>query len=154
MDNSCTWHDYMQISKELDQVYHQVAVDLGISDSVHCLLYTLWELGDGLTPSQLYAEWSLNKQTGHSAIMWLERRGLVRLVPGQEDRRQKTVCLTAKGQEYARQVIVPFIKAEQAAFDALTDEEKLTLTALSKKSLYKLKEELAELNFSAMKTLL
>ena len=76
------YRDYVQINKEMDRVYHEMAVRLGLSDSALALLFTLWEEGDGLTPSQLYAEWSLSKQTGHSALAWLEDRGLVRLEPG------------------------------------------------------------------------
>ena len=61
-----TYHDYIQLNKEIDRLYHEVAVALGLSDSALALLFTLWEEGDGLTPSQLCAQWSMSKQTGHS----------------------------------------------------------------------------------------
>lgn len=154
MENPVMWREYVQMGKEMDQVYHQAATDLGLSDSTHCLLYAIWEQGDGLTPSQLYSEWSLNKQTGHSALMWLERKGLIRLDINKTDRRQKAVYLTVKGQEYAAQTILPMLEAEQAAFDALTDEEKRLLTDLSRKTLSKFKEEMARIDFAAKKTLL
>lgn len=142
---SQTYHDYIQLNKGLDQLYHQIATDLGLSDSVLALLYTLWEEGDGLTPTRLYADWSLSKQTGHSALAWLKARDLVRLAPGREDRRSKGVYLTVQGQEYARRQIAPLAAAEAAAFEALTQEEQQTLVALTGKILCKLKEETAKL---------
>lgn len=154
MENSVFWHDYLQLSKEMDRVYHQAAMDLGLSDSVHCLLYAIWEQGDGLTPSQLYNEWALSKQTGHSALMWLEKHGLIRLDTGKNDRRQKAVYLTVKGQEYAARTIAPLVEAERTAFDSLTEEEKRLLTDLSRKTLSKFKEEMAQIDFAAKKSLL
>lgn len=139
------YREYLQFCKDQEQAYHQMAVGLGVSDSVLSLLFTLWEEGDGLTPTQLYGVWSLSKQTGHSALMWLEERGLVRLVPGKGDRRSKTVYLTDQGREYARGRVAPLLEAERNAFDALDGEEQRTLVALLGKMVKSLKEETAGL---------
>ena len=154
MDDSPGFYDYLQLNNSMDQLYHQIAVELGLPDSVLSLLYTLWEEGDGLTPSLLYNEWTLTKQTGHSGLMWLKSRGFVRLIPGREDRRSKTVSLTDRGREYARQVIVPLIQAEERAFQTLAPREQTALISLTEKTLCKLKEEMAALDLSAKKALL
>lgn len=137
------YHDYIQLNKEIDQIYHAKAVQLGLPDSVMALLYSLWEEGDGLTPTQLYAEWSLSKQTGHSALQWLEKRGLIRQTPDPADRRSKRVEWTEKGRAFAQSQIAPFLAAEAAAFEALTSEEQRTLTALTEKLTAALKTEMA-----------
>ncbi len=139
------YRDYLQLCKDQEQIYHQVAVGLGLSDSVLSLLFTLWEEGEGLTPTRLYEEWALSKQTGHSALMWLEKRGLVRLEPEKADRRSKTVFLTAQGREYARRWIFPILTAEETAFGTLSREEQRTLVALLEKMVRNLKEEIAGL---------
>lgn len=136
------YHDYIQLNKEIDQIYHAKAVQLGLPDSVMALLYSLWEEGDGLTPTQLYAEWSLSKQTGHSALQWLEKRGLIRQTPDPADRRSKRVEWTEKGRAFAQSQIAPFLAAEAAAFEALTPEEQRTLTALTEKLTAALKTEM------------
>lgn len=139
------YRDYLQLCRDQERAYHQMAAGLGISDSVLSLLFTLWEEGDGLTPTQLYGVWSLSKQTGHSALMWLEKRGLVRLAPGPGDRRSKRVYLTEGGREYAGRRVAPLLAAEEAAFDALDREEQRALVALLGKMVKSLKEETAGL---------
>lgn len=147
------YHDYIQLNKEIDQIYHAKAVQLGLPDSVMALLYSLWEEGDGLTPTQLYAEWSLSKQTGHSALQWLEKRGLIRQTPDPADRRSKRVEWTEKGRAFAQSQIAPFLAAEAAAFEALTPEEQRTLTALTEKLTAALKTEMDRLSPSGKGTI-
>lgn len=148
------YHDYIQLNKEIDRIYHETAVRLGLPDSVMALLYSLWEEGDGLTPTQLYAEWSLSKQTGHSALQWLEKRGLIRLAPLPGDGRSKGIFLTDRGRQYAQKAVAPQISAEQAAFDRLTGEEQALLLSLTQKAATSLKEEMAGLTLPATDELL
>lgn len=148
------YHDYIQLNKEIDQIYHAKAVQLGLPDSVMALLYSLWEEGDGLTPTQLYAEWSLSKQTGHSALQWLEKRGLVRLFPLAGDGRSKGIFLTDAGRQYAQRTVAPQISAEQVAFDRLTGEEQAVLLSLTQKIVKSLREEMAGLTLPAANELL
>lgn len=55
------------------------------------------EQGDRKNPGRLYSEWSISKQTGHSAVEWLKKRDLVTLEPDPQDRRGKLVVLTPAG---------------------------------------------------------
>ena len=61
---------YLQQCKEQESLYHQIALSLGLPDSVLYLLYTIAEQGDRKNPGRLYSEWSISKQTGHSAVEW------------------------------------------------------------------------------------
>ena len=78
---------YLQQCKEQESLYHQIALSLGLPDSVLYLLYTIAEQGDRKNPGRLYSEWSISKQTGHSAVEWLKKRDLVTLEPDPQDRR-------------------------------------------------------------------
>lgn len=82
---------YLQQCKEQESLYHQIALSLGLPDSVLYLLYTIAEQGDRKNPGRLYSEWSISKQTGHSAVEWLKKRDLVTLEPDPQDRRGKLV---------------------------------------------------------------
>ena len=64
------------------------------------LLYTIAEQGDRKNPGRLYSEWSISKQTGHSAVEWLKKRDLVTLEPDPQDRRGKLVVRTPAGKDY------------------------------------------------------
>ena len=96
MEHQAQYSDLLQLSKELDHIYHEVSLKMGLSDSGFSLLYALCERGVPTAPSELYAEWSLSKQTGHSALLALEKRGLVALSPDPRDGRGKLVALTEK----------------------------------------------------------
>ena len=82
---------YLQQCKEQESLYHQIALSLGLPDSVLYLLYTIAEQGDRKNPGRPYSEWSISKQTGHSAVEWLKKRDLVTLEPDPQDRRGKTI---------------------------------------------------------------
>ena len=101
--------------------------------------------GAPTAPSELYAEWSLSKQTGHSALLALEKRGLVALSPDPRDGRGKLVALTPAGTVYVKQTIRPLMAAERSSFARLTGEEQNQLVALTEKSVILLKEELSGL---------
>lgn len=109
---------YLQQCKEQESLYHQIALSLGLPDSVLYLLYTIAEQGDRKNPGRLYSEWSISKQTGHSAVEWLKKRDLVTLEPDPQDRRGKLVVLTPAGKDYIQTKVAPIMQAEQR--EALT----------------------------------
>lgn len=55
---------YLQQCKEQESLYYQIALSLGLPDSVLYLLYTIAEQGDRKNPGRLYSEWSISKQDG------------------------------------------------------------------------------------------
>lgn len=145
MEHQAQYSDLLQLSKELDHIYHEVSLKMGLSDSGFSLLYALCERGAPTAPSELYADWSLSKQTGHSALLALEKRGLVALSPDPRDGRGKLVALTPAGAVYVKQTIRPLMAAERSSFARLTGEEQNQLVALTEKSVILLKEELSGL---------
>ena len=66
---------YLQQCKEQESLYHQIALSLGLPDSVLYLLYTIAEQGDRKNPGRLYSEWSISKQTGHFGRGVAEKTG-------------------------------------------------------------------------------
>ena len=108
---------YLQQCKEQESLYHQIALSLGLPDSVLYLLYTIAEQGDRKNPGRLYSEWSISKQTGHSAVEWLKKRDLVTLEPDPQDRRGKLVVLTPAGKDYIQTKVAPIMQAEERALE-------------------------------------
>lgn len=139
------YQKYIQTRKSIDQFYHRLAAERALPDSVMFLCYAICETGEGRTPSELYAETALSKQTGHSALMWLEKRGLVELIPSPEDRRSKRVVWTPAGRVFAGETMAPLLSAEAVAFGGLTGSEQETLIALTDKMFQSLKKEVERL---------
>ena len=136
---------YLQQCKEQESLYHQIALSLGLPDSVLYLLYTTAEQGDRKNPGRLYSEWSISKQTGHSAVEWLKKRDLVTLEPDPQDRRGKLVVLTPAGKDYIQTKVAPIMQAEERAFLRLTQEQREVLTTLIRRTTNYFKEEVEAL---------
>ena len=136
---------YLQQCKEQESLYHQIALSLGLPDSVLYLLYTIAEQGDRKNPGRLYSEWSISKQTSHSAVEWLKKRDLVTLEPDPQDRRGKLVVLTPAGKDYIQTKVAPIMQAEERAFLRLTQEQREALTTLIRRTTNYFKEEVEAL---------
>ena len=60
--------EFNRLYREMDQIYHGLAVKMGLSDSAFIILYTIMELGEGCLQKDI-ADWcSLSRQTVNSSI--------------------------------------------------------------------------------------
>lgn len=109
------------LASDLDALYHQAALKLGLSDSVMFVLYLVYERNGKCPLNTICKETSISKQTINSAIRKLEGEGVIYLE--QTGGRAKTVCLTEKGREYAESTVARLFHAERSAFDGWTAKE-------------------------------
>lgn len=107
--------------KENDDWYKQAAKLLGISDSTFWILYMLYDYPEGITQKTICAVSYFPKQTINSSLKKLEMDGIITLVP---KKRSKNITLTTAGREFVSNSIVKVRKAEHAALNGMTDEEK------------------------------
>ena len=147
------YRSYVQLRQSIDQLYHQQAVKLGLPDSVLWLVVSLYERGQACTPTELYADCALSKQTGHSALLWLEKRGLICQTPDPADRRSKRVEWTGRGRAFVQNQIAPFLAAEAGAFETLKTAGQETLLMLTEKIYLALKTEMDRLSPSGKGTI-
>ncbi|MDO4295562.1 MAG: MarR family transcriptional regulator [bacterium] len=113
---------YNLIFKENDDIYHNAAKKLGLSDSAFWILYTLREMTSSPTQSQLSNMQFFPKQTIHSALKKLESEGYVELLSG-SNHKNKQLHLTQKGEELVCQTIDLVLQAEKKTWAAFCDEE-------------------------------
>lgn len=109
------------LANELDSIYHQAALRLGISDSVMFVLYMLHDKGDGCLLYDICNETGISKQTINSAIRRLEQDGIIFLEHYKG--KSKQVFLTEKGKEYVAQTVARLYEAECRVFDGWSKEE-------------------------------
>ena len=106
---------------ELDAVYHDMSLKLGLSDSAMNILYTICDQGDRCLLQNI-CRWSgLSKQTINSAIRKLETEGVVYLE--RAGSRNKDVCLTEQGMELADRTVGRIMQAENEIFASWTEED-------------------------------
>ncbi|MCI8492574.1 MarR family transcriptional regulator [Anaerotruncus colihominis] len=133
---------FNRIDKELDDIYHEVALRMNISDSAFTIFYIIHELGDGCLQKDICREAFANKQTVHSSIQKLERKGYLYLKQGRG--RDKHICLTQSGKGFIETHIVPVVQKEREAFMALLPQEQEELLRLAQKYIKSLKEKLKQ----------
>lgn len=114
-------HQINYLVSEMDALYHQASLKLGISDSVSIVLYTIYDVGDGCLLSDVYKKSGISKQTVNSAIRGLEADQILYLE--QHTGRRKKIFLTDKGKAFIQKTVAKLFQAEVQAFDTWSDEE-------------------------------
>ena len=116
---------------EMESLYHQADLRLGISDSDSLVLYALYDAGGQCPLADIYKNSGISKQTINSAIRGLEKEDLLYLA--QYHGRAKKAVLTDRGNRFAQQTAARIRQAEQDAFASWTEEEVRTHIRLLEK---------------------
>ena len=143
MDAYRLFQEYLQLQHQIDEFYHELAVRQRLSDSALLVLWTLLELGEGCTQTDICRQFFLTKQTVHSSVRKLERDGLLALRP--REGREVSLSLTGRGRELVRRSVLPVMEAERTAARGLTEEEWRTIIGLSRKWLSLFREAAASI---------
>ncbi len=121
--------EYNRIFRENDELYRDLAKRCGLSDAAFWILYVLRADSDGITQSEICAALYLPKQTVNSALKKMEFDGVIELTQ-QNNARSKSISLTEKGLALAERTVDRVIAAEEAAFSAMSEEERARMLAL------------------------
>lgn len=131
---------FNSLLNETDQVYHEAALAMGLSDSAMWVLYALWE-GEGSLPlRQLCGTCGLTKQTVNSALRKLEGAGALYLEPLTP--REKRVALTEAGRSLAAETAGRVMAAENAVYARWDPEDVGKYLELTERYVRQLREEL------------
>lgn len=114
-------HRINYLGAEMDALYHQASLRLGVSDSVMRALYTVYDNGGTCLLSDIYKQSGISKQTVNSAIRKLESEEILYLE--QENGRGKRVHLTEKGKDYVEKNVARLYAVECEIFASWTEEE-------------------------------
>lgn len=106
--------EFNRLYKELDDLYHNLALRQGLSDSASIILYALYLLGDGCLQRDICDLSYISKQTINSSIRRLEQDGYLYLQPGRG--RDMHICLTPEGRRLVEEKAAPVAAMEERAF--------------------------------------
>lgn len=128
--------------KELTGIYHQAAVELGISDNEFWVWYTLMVMGEAYSQQDICEIWSLPKQTVNSVVMNMVKKDFLKLevVPGTRNR--KLLRLTDNGKRHGETVVRPVLEAEYRTIARLSEQERQICISILGKYINCLREEL------------
>lgn len=109
------------LTEEIDSLYHQAALKLGVSDSVLFILYMLYTNGGNCPLYDIYKSYGISKQTINSAIRKLESDDIVYLE--KYNGKTKMVYLTEQGKSFIEKNAVKLFEAECNALSEWSEEE-------------------------------
>lgn len=128
---------------EIDGVYHEMSLKLGLSDSAMIVLYTICDSGSSCPLRDICLRSGLSKQTVNSALRKLEAEGVVYLEP--VSARSKSVCLTEAGQALAAKTAGRIIRIENDIFDSWPQADAEQYLELTERFLLALREKAEQL---------
>ena len=76
--------EFDSLYKMIDDVYHEIALSMHLTDSAFLILYCLLELGDGCSQKDICKLYSISKQTVNSSVKSLEDKGVLSVKPASE----------------------------------------------------------------------
>ena len=132
---------YTYLAGEINALYHEAAVKMGVSDSVQNILYVICEKGEACPQSEISRLTGISRQTINSAIRKLEKDCVVYLTQG----RNTVVHLTEKGRQLASQAVLPLFEIENKIWNEWTPEEQQEYISLTQKYRDALKKYLSPL---------
>ncbi len=124
---------------EIDGVYHEIALTLGLSDSVMMVLYTICDNGESCLLQEICRRSGVSKQTINSAIRKLESEGILYLESAGP--KNKNVCLTEKGKIFAEGTAGKVIKMENKVLASWPKEAVEKYLELTERFLEDMKEK-------------
>lgn len=122
---------YTFLAGEINALYHEAAVKMGISDSVQNILYVLCEKGGKCQQSEISKLTGISRKTINSAIRKLEKEELVYLEQGKG--RNTILCLTEKGEKFSSEKKGSLHEIENKIWNEWTVEEQQQYLTLTKK---------------------
>lgn len=134
------YQEFISASKEVDDLYHMLALKFGLSDSAMWILCTMREVNRELTQSEIAQEMSMSRQTVNSAIKNLEKQGYLQMVPVPGDRRNKTLSFTEKGEAFVKNTVDRMLDLEHQVFAKLEVKEQEQITEILRKYTRYMKE--------------
>ena len=127
------YQEFISASKEVDDLYHMLALKFSLSDSAMWILCTMREANRELTQSEIAQEMSMSRQTVKSAIKNLVKQGYLRLEAVSGDRRNKTLSFTEEGEAFVKRTVDQVLSLEHQVFENLEVEEQEQITQILRK---------------------
>lgn len=120
-----------RIVKQKIELYHGIALQLGISDTGFSVLYHFCCTDNLFTEEDLPELLAVSNQAVNSAVTSLIKRGFVYLEDRTAACNNKAIRLTKEGTVFCQNKIAPVLNREINAFSRLTEEERNNLVSLS-----------------------
>lgn len=135
--------EFSHLCYSIDELYHKIAMQHGLSDSAYSILEAVLIMGNGCTQTEIYKYTLLNKQTVNSSVKKLSQDGLIEFQPG--NGRELKIYLTSQGEALVSEKILPIEQTVNEVFDEMTIEEQNEMLRLMRKYLHSFRSKIGNL---------
>lgn len=113
--------EFYSIWAKGNALYARAANKMGVGYPELVVLYAL-KVSGNQTQKEITDVFGLLKQTVNTVVRQLKQNGYVEIKPGTADKRERLVCLTQNGKEYADRIVEPIIGIENKVYHLIGDE--------------------------------
>lgn len=135
---------FREATMELDNLYSRFPKSCGLSEAEYWSLPLIYE--GIVTQSRISEQLFLSRQTLNSAFKQLQKKGLIRLEPYQDNLRSKRAFLTEAGKAFVEENVLRMHRVEERAWQHMSQEDQAVLTALTRKFSSCIRKELDDSN--------
>lgn len=135
---------FREATMELDDLYSRFPKSCGLSEAEYWSLLLIYE--GIVTQSRISEQLFLSRQTLNSAFKQLQKKGLIRLEPYQDNLRSKRAFLTEAGKAFVEENVLRMHRVEERAWQHMSQEDQAVLTALTRKFSSCIRKELDDSN--------
>ncbi len=130
---------FNRLYKEMDDIYHKIAANAGLSESAFFVLYAIASMEEECLQKNISDYYYLSRQTINSSVKNLQKNGYIYLI--RKNGRDKQILLTEEGKKLMKEKILPVIDQEQAAFEEMAPREREQLLTLTEKYIHILQQK-------------
>lgn len=132
--------EFDRINSQVNELYHEIALKQGLSDSAYSVMQAINALGEGCTQTDVYRYCGLNKQTVNSSVKKLKNNDVLAFRAG--NGRETKLYFTEKGKSIVEQKISPIEEIENEVYNEMTEREQQEILRLFEKYLTSFQEKL------------
>lgn len=131
--------EFNRLFKELMDLYYEVGVKSGLSESAYDILYALISMEDGCSQKEIADYYHTSRTTINSSLKKLEAQDYIYMSKGEG--RNKRLYLTEKGERMAEQKIIPIMEMEASVFEEMQEGKKFLRLMAEYTRIYRKKVE-------------
>ena len=118
-----------EIFHKMDRAYERYAKSCGMTYSSLALLQWIWE-NQPCTQKEICEVTMLPKQTVNTVVMSFYKQGLLEMLESAQDKRQKSIRLSDRGEALTQRILPPILRAETLSIQQFSEEERNTFFCL------------------------
>ena len=103
-----------RLYREMDGLYHELCVKIGLSDSAFLILYSIVETEGKCSQKEIADRCCISRKTINSSVKNLEAKEYIMLE--KRKGRDKYIVLTERGEKLIKEKIIPIMEMEERTF--------------------------------------